>query len=58
MEGLLLPPAAAVAVLLALPPDVELPPALRIADDARYWATATNLLLEAVAQQKLLPAVG
>ena len=57
VQGLLLPPAAAVAVLLALPPDVDLPPSLHIADDARYWASATNLVLEAIAQQKLLPTL-
>ncbi len=57
VEGLLLPPAAAVAVLLALPSDADLPPSLRVADDARYWATATSLVLEAIAQQKLLPAL-
>ena len=55
VQGLLLPPAAAMAVLLALPPDSDLPPSLRVADDARYWATATGLVLEAMAQQKLLP---
>ena len=42
VQGLLLPPAAAMAVLLALPPDSDLPPSLRVADDARYWATATG----------------
>jgi SNF2 family DNA or RNA helicase len=57
VQGLTLPPAAAVAVLLALPPDSELPPSLRVADDARFWATATGLALEAVAQQKLLPGL-
>ena len=57
VQGLLLPPAAAMAVLLALPPDSDLPPSLRVADDARYWATATGLVLEAMAQQKLLPTL-
>ena len=57
VQGLLLPPAAAVAVLLALPADSDLPPSLRVADDARDWATATGLVLEAMAQQKLLPTL-
>jgi SNF2 family DNA or RNA helicase len=57
VQGLLLPPAAAVAALLALPTDSDLPPSLRVADDARYWATATGLVLEAMAQQKLLPTL-
>jgi SNF2 family DNA or RNA helicase len=57
VQGLLLPPAAAVAVLLALPPDSDLSPAVRVADDARFWATTTGLVLEATAQQKLLPAL-
>jgi SNF2 family DNA or RNA helicase len=57
VQGLQFPPVAAVAVLLALPPDTDLAPSLRVADDARYWATATGLVLEAIAQQKLLPAL-
>jgi len=57
IDGLWLPQAEALAVLTALPPAGDCPPAVRLGDDARYWQAASRLALEALAQQKVLPGL-
>jgi SNF2 family DNA or RNA helicase len=57
IDGLQLPPTAAVEILTRLPAAFELPPNLRIGDDLRYWETVTRFALEVVAQQKVLPTL-
>ena len=57
ITGLTLEPAAALQVLLNLPSAQDLPAQVRVADDARYWELGTSLVLEVLAQQKLLPTL-
>ncbi len=57
ITGLALEPAAALQILLNLPSAQDLPTQVRIGDDARYWETVTSLVLEVLAQQKLLPTL-
>ncbi len=52
-----LPPFAAFTLLTRLGSPEEEKPALRLGDDLRYWATATGLVLEVLAQQKMLPVL-
>ncbi len=57
IPGLWLTPATALALLMKLPSAQDLPHHLRLGDDCRYWAVATNLVLESLAQQKVLPTL-
>ncbi|RIL11619.1 ATP-dependent helicase [bacterium] len=57
VDGVWLDPADALAVLAALPSDPDEAPALRMADDARFWQAAARLALEALARQKVLPGL-
>ena len=57
MEGLHLAPSAALPILTHLPAAFELPANIRIGDDLRFWETATMLVLEVLAQQKVLPTL-
>lgn len=52
-----LPPLAAYEVLTKLPTLSELPPHVRLGDDLQFWTTALHLVLEALAQQKVLPTL-
>lgn len=56
VEGVLLRPEDANVVLAASPaPDLE--PSLRLGDDFRFWTVVAALVLEVLAQQKLLPTL-
>jgi SNF2 family DNA or RNA helicase len=57
VDGLWLGPADAFALLSALPPAADWPAALRLADEGRFWQAAARLAREALAQQKVLPAL-
>ncbi|MCX6050365.1 MAG: DEAD/DEAH box helicase [Chloroflexi bacterium] len=57
ISGLWLTPAAALALLINLPSLQDLPPHVRLGDDGRYWEVVTNLILENLAQQKVLPTL-
>lgn len=57
VAGLWLPPASAFTLLTRLFSSETLPPHLALGADAHYWHTATNLVLETLAQQKLLPVL-
>jgi len=50
-------PLAAYQILTALPASSALPPNVRLGDDLHFWTTALHLVLEALAQQKLLPTL-
>jgi SNF2 family DNA or RNA helicase len=43
--------------LQSLPEDADLPPAIRIGEDVRFWQAASYFVLELLAQQKVLPAL-
>lgn len=55
LVGLWLSPVEAFALLAGLPGPDDLPPGLALGNDVRYWQTVTGLVLETLAQQKLLP---
>ncbi len=57
VDGLQLPPASGFDVLAGLPTSEVSPPALRPGDDLRYWQQAGALVLEALARQKVRPAL-
>lgn len=57
MAGLSLTPVNALPILTHLPAAFELPANIRIGDDLRFWETATMLVLEVLAQQKVLPTL-
>ena len=57
ISGVWLPIADAFVVLNDLPLPEETPPGLAIGADCRYWATAADLALEALAQQKIAPTL-
>lgn len=57
VDGVWLASPDALAVLAALPPGADDAPGLRLADDARFWQAAAGLALEALARQKVLPAL-
>ena len=50
-------PIEAFPILSKLPLPAELPPNVRLGADLHFWATALNLVLEVLAQQKLLPTL-
>jgi SNF2 family DNA or RNA helicase len=52
-----LPPLMAYQVLTQLPALSELPPNVRLGDDLLFWQTALHLVLEMLAQQKILPTL-
>jgi SNF2 family DNA or RNA helicase len=53
--GVWLPPAEAFRLLTRLPGPNQLPPHLALGADVAYWQSVTPLVLETLAQQKLLP---
>ena len=55
LAGFSATPLQAFTVLNRLPGADQLPSGLRLGADARYWQAALMLLLETLAQQKLLP---
>jgi SNF2 family DNA or RNA helicase len=55
--GLKFTPAEAVEVLAGLIQEGSTPSGLRLGDSLRYWQRAAELVLEALAQQKLLPGL-
>ena len=57
VNGLWLAPGEALTVLMNLPDGQDLPAHVRLGDDCRYWEVATNLVLEVLAQQKVLPTL-
>jgi SNF2 family DNA or RNA helicase len=57
IEGLGLPPAAALQGLVNLPSLAASTPGLALADDARFWQTAAGLAMEALAAGKILPVL-
>ncbi len=57
IEGLWLPAGAAFEVLTHLPTPEDMPPGLAVGADSRYWSMVTGLVLEALAQQKLIPVL-
>ncbi len=57
VDGLALPPLAALVALAALPPPAQLPAGLRLGADAAFWRLAAGLVLEAVGQEQVLPEV-
>ncbi len=57
VAGLWLPPVAAFNLLTTLAGTEKLPPQLVLGAEAHYWHTVANLVLETLAQQKLLPVL-
>lgn len=57
VNGLWLTPAEAFSILTGLPGQEDLPSSLALGSDVRYWQTVVNLVLETLAQQKLLPTL-
>ena len=57
IQGRALPLADAVLALLRLPAHDSLPADLQLGDDVRYWRSAAYLVLETLAQQKVLPSL-
>ncbi|MCC6192599.1 MAG: ATP-dependent helicase, partial [Anaerolineales bacterium] len=57
VNGWWLPAAEALALLSHLPLPQETPADLAIGVDSRYWHTVASLVLETLAQQKLVPAL-
>ncbi len=58
VEGLWLPPASGFDVLASLlAREAHLLPAVRLGEDLRYWQRAATLVLEALARQKVRPAL-
>ncbi|MCB0192355.1 MAG: DEAD/DEAH box helicase [Anaerolineae bacterium] len=57
VTGLWLSPVEAFRVLLNLPAPDNRPPQLAIGADTFYWQLVSNLVLEALSQQKLLPTL-
>ena len=55
--GAWLSPEEAFYLLTCLPEAEQLPAHLAIGSDVRYWQAVTNLILETLAQQKLLPVL-
>lgn len=57
INGLSLPPQAGVTLLANLPAAENLPPGLVLGTDWSYWQVATDLVLETLAAQKVLPTL-
>ncbi|MFN8488629.1 MAG: DEAD/DEAH box helicase [Caldilineaceae bacterium] len=57
ITGVALAPTTALQVLLNLPSAQDLPATVRLGDDVRYWEIVTGLVLEVLAQQKMLPTL-
>src|SRR5215207_3193101 len=57
IAGLRFTPAEAVEVLVGLMEEEPAPSGIRVGDSLRYWQRAAQLVLEALAQQKLLPGL-
>ncbi len=57
IAGLWLSPEAAFDCLSQLPSPNDLPSGLALGQDILYWQRVTNLLLETLAQQKMLPGL-
>jgi SNF2 family DNA or RNA helicase len=57
LSGVWASPWQAFALLTGLPRSENLPPHLVLGVDVGYWQTVTNLVLEVLAQQKLLPVL-
>ena len=57
VEGLWLPATDAFLILAHLPLPEETPPSLSLGTDSRYWHTVSGLVLETLAQQKLVPVL-
>ncbi len=48
---------ATLSILQSLPGDADLTPDLRVGEEVRFWQTASHLVLELIAQQKVLPGL-
>jgi SNF2 family DNA or RNA helicase len=57
VTGIRLPAADALTVLASLPRPADAPTGLALGADSRYWQTVANLVLETVAQQKVIPVL-
>jgi len=57
VEGLGLPPAAALQGLINLPSLASSTPGLALADDARFWQAAAGLAMETLVAGKILPVL-
>jgi SNF2 family DNA or RNA helicase len=57
VAGTWLSPVDAFYLLTNLPAVQDLPPNLALGSEVRYWQIVTNLVLETLAQQKLLPVL-
>jgi SNF2 family DNA or RNA helicase len=49
--------AATLSILQTLPGDVDLTPDIRISEEVRFWQITSHLVLELIAQQKVLPGL-
>jgi hypothetical protein len=57
ITGLRLAPVEAVTVLMEWLKEDRVPPGIRIGDSLRYWQRAAQLVLEALARQRLIPGL-
>ncbi|MDM8520446.1 DEAD/DEAH box helicase [Anaerolineales bacterium HSG6] len=57
IPGLAVNPATALPLLIQLISPNQRPPQLVLADDCRYWQIVSQIVLETLAQQKLLPTL-
>jgi SNF2 family DNA or RNA helicase len=57
ITGLTFTPVEATTLLLRLADASALPPSIKLGHDFRFWQTATNFALEALAQQKVMPGL-
>jgi len=55
--GLWIPAASALPILAGLPGAEALPPHIALGTDAQYWRTASALVLETLAAQKIVPVL-
>jgi hypothetical protein len=56
-DALTIPPRATLDLLAAFPPDDELPHALKVGADLRYWQTVAKFALELLARQRIKPTL-
>ncbi|MEM7130423.1 MAG: DEAD/DEAH box helicase [Chloroflexota bacterium] len=57
VNGFMVEPQDAIHLLSGLLSEQDLPPQFALGTDTRYWQTATELLLEAITQHKVLPTL-